>query len=137
MYECRITAGNDKHATVGERERGAAAAAHLRQTIAPYMLRREKKDVFKSREAAETSVSGSDAVTGGKVDQAAALQDGTVSDTTSSSSGNSSAPMTMGHKNDFVVWLRLQPTQRQLYEVCCMLIVRSLCLITMYIINDN
>jgi hypothetical protein len=31
----------------GERERGAVAAAQLRQAIAPFFLRREKKDVFR------------------------------------------------------------------------------------------
>ena len=41
-YEKRITAGNDKNATGRDRQIAAAKAAE----IAPFFLRREKKDVL-------------------------------------------------------------------------------------------
>lgn len=45
-FEKRITAGNDKHATGRDRQTAAAKAAELRARIAPFFLRREKKDVL-------------------------------------------------------------------------------------------
>lgn len=45
-FEKRITAGNDKHATGRDRQIAAAKAAELRARIAPFFLRREKKDVL-------------------------------------------------------------------------------------------
>lgn len=45
-YEKRITAGNDKNATGRDRQIAAAKAAELRAKIAPFFLRREKKDVL-------------------------------------------------------------------------------------------
>lgn len=45
-YEKRITAGNDKNATGQDRQIAAAKAAELRAKIAPFFLRREKKDVL-------------------------------------------------------------------------------------------
>jgi superfamily II DNA or RNA helicase len=91
-YERRITAGTDKHATVGERERGAMAAADLRQLVAPYMLRREKKDVLPPK---TNSIKEQDALP--------------VPSTPPTS-------MQMPMKNDLVVWLRLNPRQRALYQ---------------------
>ena len=45
-YEKRITAGNDKNANGRDRQIAAAKAAELRAKIAPFFLRREKKDVL-------------------------------------------------------------------------------------------
>ena len=45
-FERCITAGNDKHASTREREQAASKAAALRSIIAPYFLRREKKEVL-------------------------------------------------------------------------------------------
>lgn len=45
-FEKRITAGNDKDATGRDRQIAAAKAAELRALIAPFFLRREKKDVL-------------------------------------------------------------------------------------------
>lgn len=45
-FERCITAGNDKHAGTREREQAASKAAALRSIIAPYFLRREKKEVL-------------------------------------------------------------------------------------------
>lgn len=47
-FEKRITAGNDKHASGRDRQLAAAKAAELRARIAPFFLRREKKDVLPS-----------------------------------------------------------------------------------------
>jgi len=43
-FEKRITAGNDKNATGRDRQIATAKAAELRARIAPFFLRREKKD---------------------------------------------------------------------------------------------
>lgn len=45
-YEKKITAGNDKNATGRDRQIATAKAAELRAKIAPFFLRREKKDVL-------------------------------------------------------------------------------------------
>ncbi len=49
-FEKRITAGNDKNATGRDRQIAAAKAAELRARIAPFFLRREKKDVLPSND---------------------------------------------------------------------------------------
>ena len=49
-FEKRITAGNDKNATGRDRQTAAAKAAELRARIAPFFLRREKKDVLPSND---------------------------------------------------------------------------------------
>ncbi|GAB4822407.1 hypothetical protein N2152v2_009453 [Parachlorella kessleri] len=97
QYEKKITIGNDKHATQGERERGAVAAAQLRQAIAPFFLRREKKDVFRTSSSEE-------AVASSNTQPEAAITTGAAK------------PAKMGRKNDFIVWLRLKPMQRKVYE---------------------
>lgn len=45
-FEKRITAGNDKHATGRDRQIANTKAVELRARIAPFFLRREKKDVL-------------------------------------------------------------------------------------------
>lgn len=72
------------------------------QEIGPYMLRREKKDVFKPAEA-------------GDGQQGTALPVGAAE---AGPSGTSSAakPATMPHKNDLIVWLKLKPMQRRVYQ---------------------
>ena len=49
-FEKRITAGNDKNATGRDRQIATAKAAELRACIAPFFLRREKKDVLPSND---------------------------------------------------------------------------------------
>ena len=49
-FEKRITAGNDKNATGRDRQIATAKAAELRARIAPFFLRREKKDVLPSND---------------------------------------------------------------------------------------
>ncbi len=47
-FERYIAAGTDKHATLRAREMGSARAAQLRARLAPFFLRRDKKDVLKT-----------------------------------------------------------------------------------------
>ena len=134
LYEKVITVGSDKHATVYERERGAVAAARLRQLIGPYMLRREKKDVFKSSSSSSlTAVGGNDcggsgvevedehaAEAGGSsgsggVGAAGAVAPAPEGEAAAVTSGGAQ-PSAMPHKNDFIVWLRLKPMQRKVYQ---------------------
>lgn len=49
-FEKRITAGNDRNATGRDRQIATAKAAELRARIAPFFLRREKKDVLPSND---------------------------------------------------------------------------------------
>ena len=48
-YAKLITAGQDRDATERERVKGAAVATELRRLIAPFFLRREKRDVLVQR----------------------------------------------------------------------------------------
>ena len=139
-YERRINAGSDKYATLGERERGAATATMLRRTVAPYMLRREKKDVFKdtsaqeqgqngvnatssaasaggggafNSEAGNSSASTSSSLISKQASENEASSENSLSSSTTTAAG---AVPAMPRKNDFVVWLRLKGHQRALYE---------------------
>lgn len=114
VYEKAITAGQDRDATLRVRELGAAKAAELRKIVAPFMLRREKKDVLGdgsgNRNDPETAHSSSTAGGSSSAVVAAATTN------SSSSSSCAPAPAPMGSKHDLVVWLRLQPLQRHIYE---------------------
>jgi hypothetical protein len=127
VFEKPIAAGQDRSAGLRVRELGAAKAAELRRIVAPFMLRREKKEVFgggnSSSSGSGSAAGGETSSSGGAVVAAAAA--------VSSSSGSSAAaaaaaeskaaaaaavPAMMGVKHDLVVWLRLQPLQRHIYE---------------------
>ncbi|KAI3429485.1 hypothetical protein D9Q98_005576 [Chlorella vulgaris] len=112
-YEKLITVGSDKHATEYERERGAVAAARLRQEVGPYMLRREKKEVFKPQDAAAAARDGS-------AGSHAGAETGSQLEAGGSGAGGGgkecSKPATMPHKNDLIVWLKLEPMQRRVYQ---------------------
>ncbi|GAX75462.1 hypothetical protein CEUSTIGMA_g2905.t1 [Chlamydomonas eustigma] len=87
-YAKLITAGQDRDASERERLKGAAVAAELRRVIAPFFLRREKRDVLRQQGSEEESAE----------------------------SGASSSSQTISRKNDLVVWLRLTPLQQQIYK---------------------
>jgi hypothetical protein len=112
-YEKAITHGSDKHATQYERERGALAAGCLRQETGPYMLRREKKEVFQT---------AGDAPAGGAAEGEAApagvpTAAGEAAAAAAGAGGGGGAkPAAMPHKNDLIVWLKLQPMQRKVYQ---------------------
>ncbi|KAA6429139.1 MAG: hypothetical protein FRX49_00535 [Trebouxia sp. A1-2] len=94
-FEKRITAGNDKNATGRDRQIATAKAAELRARIAPFFLRREKKDVLPSNDSEE--------------------QSGTASEGSSQQDHVAPKPQAMGHKNDLIVWLQLHPAQRHAF----------------------
>ena len=48
-YDKLITAGQGRDATERERAKGAAVATELRRVIAPFFLRREKRDVLRQQ----------------------------------------------------------------------------------------
>ena len=97
-FEGPIIAGTDRHAGPYEKELGERIAEKLRERIRPHFLRREKKDVF-----------GSD-------------DDDTVAASAEALSRLQRAPEPQGvaritaHKNDLIVWVKLTPLQRRLYE---------------------
>ncbi|BDA42988.1 probable DNA excision repair protein ERCC-6-like [Coccomyxa sp. Obi] len=95
-----ITAGTDKGATERAQSLGAAKAAELRARIGPYFLRREKKHVFKT--ASRSAPSGEEETGSQSVEGPASI--------------GAAKPQAMGRKNDLVVWLKLQPMQRRIYE---------------------
>lgn len=120
------------------RELGAARAAELRKLVAPYILRREKKEVLgdgtgtKSTSSAgagtgqdqPTNSTGSSASrvssTSGPAGVVAAAAAGGVEANTAAAaaaaSGGAAGPAPMGKKTDLVVWLRLTALQRHIYE---------------------
>jgi SNF2 family DNA or RNA helicase len=109
-FEKPIAAGQDRSAGLRVRELGAAKAAELRRIVGPFMLRREKKEVFGSGSGASSSKTAS----GGSGAVVAAAAAAESSD--GSAAGGSAVPAMMGTKHDLVVWLRLQPLQRHIYE---------------------
>lgn len=82
------------------REIGAAVAADLRHRVAPYFLRREKKDVFPSSGTTTTTSSSSAAGAG---------NDGATAPATTT-------PSLTARKMDMVVWLKLKPLQQHVYK---------------------
>lgn len=78
------------------------------QEIGPYMLRREKKEVFKpaAGDGAAAAAAGGAGEGSGGAAQAAAGGGG----------GGGSKPSSMPHKNDLIVWLKLKPMQRRVYQ---------------------
>lgn len=83
-----------------ERNIGAATAARLRATTAPYILRREKKEVLPDRNTLAEAPAGG----------AAGAQD--APEPRGAEATAQPKPQGMGRKNDFIVWLRLAPMQR-------------------------
>lgn len=130
-FEKPIAAGQDRSAGLRVRELGAAKAAELRRIVAPFMLRREKKEVFgsgsgsSSAAGAGSSSSGGGSGTGGDSGTVVATASAASSSSGSSAGaaaagsttvGGSAVPAMMGTKHDLVIWLRLQPLQRHIYE---------------------
>jgi SNF2 family DNA or RNA helicase len=118
-FEKPIAAGQDRGAGLRVRELGAAKAAELRRVVRPFMLRREKKEVFGSGSGSSASrgdtASSSTAGGGGGAVVAAAASSERRS-AAAGQAGGSAVPAMMGTKHDLVVWLRLQPLQRHIYE---------------------
>jgi len=110
-YERPITAGQDRDATARAREIGAAVAADLRRRIAPFFLRREKRDVFPTGATPAAAAPGAPA--------AGAVGGGGASASSSAAAaaaGGTAAPALTARKHDLVVWLRLKPLQLHVYR---------------------
>eukprot|EP00803_Ostreobium_quekettii_P000653 evm.model.scf_326.10 EVM.evm.TU.scf_326.10 scf_326:61344-71436(+) len=93
LYEKPITLGLDRNASEQQRASSARLAKQLRDKYSPYFLRREKNAV-----AIQKTYLG----------QTAAATQKTAVDETSER---------LGSKNDLIVWLKLQPMQRKIYEL--------------------
>uniref|UniRef100_A0A383VXK8 Uncharacterized protein n=1 Tax=Tetradesmus obliquus TaxID=3088 RepID=A0A383VXK8_TETOB len=123
-FEKPIAAGQDRSAGLRVRELGAAKAAELRRIVAPFMLRREKKEVFGSGSSSSAAGAGSSSSGGGSGTVVAAASAASSSSGSSAGAvaagsttvGGSAVPAMMGTKHDLVIWLRLQPLQRHIYE---------------------
>eukprot|EP00879_Flechtneria_rotunda_P023787 GHRR01025186.1.p1 GENE.GHRR01025186.1~~GHRR01025186.1.p1 ORF type:complete len:349 (+),score=104.41 GHRR01025186.1:347-1393(+) len=121
MFEKPITAGQDRDALYRVRELGAAKAAELRRTVGPFMLRRKKKEILGDGSTnSSVAGTGSNAVAAAS-DASSSQQGNTVAGINRASSPVAESPAAagpgpMGAKHDLVVWLRLQPLQRHIYE---------------------
>lgn len=112
--------GQDRDAYPRQREAGAAKAAELRRITAPYILRREKAEVLPG------GSSGTPGGTTGGSTGGAAAGGGTGGEGRREGEGGvgggarveGQGPKIgrMGRKADVVVWLRLAPLQRHIYE---------------------
>ena len=101
-YENPIKAGSHKKATQREVELGTALAAKLREVIDPHFLRREKAVVFKQDEGTPTT--SSTPISSKRKKK-------------TPKSGGKKKKLTLNcHKNDFIVWVKLSETQRNLYR---------------------
>jgi SNF2 family DNA or RNA helicase len=112
LYERRIVGGNDRHATLDEREKAAAASVALKRHIAPYMLRREKKDVMGSGPDNNTQEERRDDADASNHHEQP--QQGSRGQQTTPSSRPQ--VQSISKKNDLICWLKLNPMQLQLYE---------------------
>ena len=129
-FEKPILAGQDRGAGPRAREAGAARAAELRRRTAPYMLRREKREVLPGGGGGDDDDAGEEGAEGGGAAGAgagAAAFGGTQAQQANGAGAPSQQsqpaatpgrprPARMGRKADLVVWLRLAPLQRHVYE---------------------
>ena len=127
-FERPILISQDKNATLRERDVGAAVAAKLRRTYAPFFLRREKAEVFRKAPAAGhgagSGVGPAAAAEGGEAQapepqRGAAPDAGAGNETGSSSQGTPTHPArsapVLGRKLDTIVWLKPTQIQQELY----------------------
>ena len=102
-FSSRIVAGSSRSASEAERAAAAGAARALRERMAPCFLRREKAAVLGVSSSSSSSASSAAAA-------------GAVAPASSSPSSSSATPAALGRKTDLIVWLRLTPTQRDIYR---------------------
>ena len=128
-------AGTDRLALGRVREVAAGKARDLRARIAPFFLRREKKDVFPARHLGllfhpnfsmtfcaclDDTFCNQRALACGIIHEPCNVcSDAAASDAPEPAAYAGEAPQanSMPRKNDLVVWLRLQPEQQRIYEV--------------------
>jgi SNF2 family DNA or RNA helicase len=125
-FEKPIAAGSDRKASERVRQLAAAKAAELRALVAPYVLRREKREVLggggegggvTTDTPSDPSVSdtgSSSTAAGGPVVGAAAAAAGSGQPSRSTAAVK---PGQLPPKDDLVVWLRLAPLQQHVYEL--------------------
>ncbi|CAG9465715.1 unnamed protein product [Pedinophyceae sp. YPF-701] len=107
-YERPISRGAARDATPREVEASRVILRDLQATIGPYFLRREKKSHASSSTPAPAPTA---------TDAAPASQVSAVAPPASGPRDAERPKMgTLGHKNDLIVWLRLRPLQRVIYE---------------------
>jgi len=120
-----IAAGQDRSAGLVDRQQAAAPAHELRGLVAPHMLRRERDEVLTvgrggPSPAPESSLSSSAAAAAPAAAAAIASAAGGPSNGGSAASpappAGAAVPARLGRKTDLIVWLRLQPLQRHVYE---------------------
>ncbi|KDD74668.1 SNF2 family domain-containing protein, partial [Helicosporidium sp. ATCC 50920] len=97
-----IVAGCDRRASEREREASAAASRELQRVTAPYILRREKKEVMGGAEA-------------GGEENPGPLPGHSDSENLGSNAPPAQ-PSALPRKNDLIVWLQLHSEQQRLYE---------------------
>jgi SNF2 family DNA or RNA helicase len=107
--------GQDRDAWGRQREIGAAKAAELRRRTAPYMLRREKAEVLPGGGSSGPAGSGG-AGGGGSSTEPGKQQAEGGGNAAGAAKPERPQPKRMGRKTDLVVWLRLAPMQRHIYE---------------------
>ena len=101
---------------------GAGMAAQLRATIAPYFMRRAKQDVLKRANRCTLRAHLCNPMEGDAVarcDSSSVKASGCCSADAGSDDSRAAAPAPsqLPHKNDLIVWLKLQPMQQRIYEV--------------------
>ena len=74
------------------------------------MLRREKKEVFQSQDDAAAGAAG------GAASAASSPQSSDGAAAQAKAVGGASKPAAMPHKNDLIVWLKLKPMQKKVYQ---------------------
>lgn len=123
-YERPILISQDKNATLRERDVGAAVAAKLRQTYAPFFLRREKAEVFRTAPTADKAdtkpietpgCEQSGCSTLGTVSSEADVEAEPGASCRSTPQNLSRAVPALGRKLDTIVWLKPSQMQQELY----------------------
>ena len=88
----------------------AVCCWHCLQEVGPYMLRREKKEVFQSQDDAAAGAAG------GAASAASSPQSSDGAAAQAKAAGGASKAAAMPHKNDLIVWLKLKPMQKKVYQ---------------------
>jgi len=121
----KIIAGTDRKATERERQLGAKLAEQLRSIIAPYFLRREKKDVFpaegekkeqrqqQQQQPQRKEQQDEEEVSGEEEERSEEAKEEKGRD--NSASLPKQLRLTV-QKNDLILWLYLSETQLQVYR---------------------
>ena len=116
----RIVASRDRHATVAEKRDGHLATQQLQRTIAPYLLRREKSEVFAitaggSDAAGAAATAAPDDVGALATRLAGVALGGEAGAAAATAATDSRVRVAMGVKKELVLWTRPSALQLALY----------------------